>query len=556
MDLFSGTGGFALGLLNAGFTFRQHYFCEVDSYAISNYQHNFKQAHYVGKIEKINSKGVERPNIISFGSPCQDISVASGGKGLSESKSRLFFDAIEIIKRFKPDCFVFENVRNILSSNQGKDFETVLRSISEIGLYDCQWQLLNSSLVLPQNRERLFLVAHLSEKSAPKVFPIQIDPKKTGEIREKESLKVTGKVYKSQQAGSVYHTSGKSPALMTDPSAFFIDNGKQVRKLTPIEAERLQGFPDNWTKYGVNETGPLELSDTQRYKLLGNAVSPKTFELIANQLEKSSLFSNGDFSLSGKVEDQQEINAQIEALIIERDLNNETYSEQDLQFIQRYEGSGGQASKGAQGQGLLHEFYTPEYVCDLMWQLARKHGYAGGKVLEPSCGTGRFIKYANSPSDVVGFEINSTALRIAEIVNTKDGEVPTLYSEYFETAFMQSPRFTTRLPKFQTWLEDYPFSLVIGNPPYGGFKSYYSSYFKKPQMPQKEHFFIYYGLQLLKKGGLLVYITSSSLLNTGSKYDKLREELDKICTLEEAFRLPPVFKFSQVPTDILIFKRK
>lgn len=259
--------------------------------------------------------------------------------------------------------------------------------------------------------------------------------------------------------------------------------------------------------------------------------------------------------LSGKL-NQLEINAQIEALILDRDENNTQFSTSDLEFIQHYEGSGGQATKGATGQGVLHEFYTPDYVCDLMWQLARKHGYTKGKVLEPSCGTGRFIKYANSPSDVVGFEINPISRRIAELTNTHKGKKPTIYEDYFETAFMQFPRFTNRLPKFQTWLKEYPFSLVIGNPPYGAFKSYYSSFFKKPQMPQKEHFFIYYGLQLLKKGGVLVYVISSSLLNTGSKYDKLREELSTISTLEEAFRLPPVFKFSQVPTDILIFKRK
>lgn len=261
------------------------------------------------------------------------------------------------------------------------------------------------------------------------------------------------------------------------------------------------------------------------------------------------------YGMGGKA-NQQQINAQIEALLIERDFNKESFSKQELEFIKRYEGSGGQASKGGQGQGLLHEFYTPDYVCELMWKLARKHGYKTGNVLEPSCGTGRFIGYANNPEDVVGFEINPTALRIAQITNTRNGKQPTLYEAYFETAFMESPRYTNRLPKFQTWLKEYPFSLVIGNPPYGAFKSYYSSYFKKPNMPQKEHFFIYYGLQLLKKGGLLVYITSSSFLNTGDQYNNLRGELDKICTLEEAFRLPPVFKFSNVPTDILILKRK
>jgi len=255
---------------------------------------------------------------------------------------------------------------------------------------------------------------------------------------------------------------------------------------------------------------------------------------------------------------QHELNKQIEALILAKDENSEAYSTQEIEFIKQYEGSGGQASKGASGQGLLHEFYTPDYLCELMWKLARKHGYESGKVLEPACGTGRMIKYANQPSDVVGFEISPTAARIADLTNQypKALNVPTIYNQYFETAFMEAPRFTQRIKGGGTWLKEYPFSLIIGNPPYGIYKSFYSSFFRKPKMLQVEHFFMYYGLKLLKKGGLMVYITASSFLDNGNKYDNFREEMQKICTLEEAFRLPPVFRFSQVPTDILIFKKQ
>lgn len=254
---------------------------------------------------------------------------------------------------------------------------------------------------------------------------------------------------------------------------------------------------------------------------------------------------------------QHELNKQIEALILTKDENGEPYNQEELAFINQFEGSGGQAAKGASGQGLLHEFYTPDYVCELMWKLARKHGYTEGKVLEPACGTGRLIKYANQPSDVVGFEINPIAARIADLTNQYPNalNLPTIYNQYFETAFMEAPRFTQRVKGVGTWLKEYPFSLVIGNPPYGIYKSFYSSFFRKPKMLQVEHFFMYYGLKLLKKGGLLVYITASNFLNNGDKYDSFRSEMGKICQLEEAFRLPPVFRFSQVPTDILIFRR-
>lgn len=253
---------------------------------------------------------------------------------------------------------------------------------------------------------------------------------------------------------------------------------------------------------------------------------------------------------------QYELNKQIEAFIIAKDENKEAYSKADLEFISQYAGSGGLASKGASGRGILDEFYTPDYLCELVWELARKHGYTKGSVLEPSCGTGRFIKYANSPTDVVAFEISPIAARIAELTNTTPKGKPTIYTSHFETAFLEAPRFRSRLQGFNTWIKKAPFSLVIGNPPYGVFKSYYSSFFKKPKIIQFEHFFMYYGLQLLKKGGLLLYVTGSNFISNAKTYDPIRMELEKICSLVEAFRLPPVFRFSKVPTDILIFRKK
>lgn len=284
LDLFSGTGGFALGLLLAGFKFKKHYFSEIDDHAIANTHWNFKNAIYVGAVENIDYKEIERPNLVTFGSPCQDISVASGGKGIQGSKSRLFFEAIKVIDRLRPDCFIFENVRNVLSSNKGRDFETILRSIAKIGVYDCQWQLLNSSILLPQNRERLCLVGHLAKGRTPKVFPLEIPFRQAQKIRERETLEIVGSVYKSLQAGRVYSENSKTPALLSEPTNYFFKTSGGVRKLTPIEFERLQGFPDDWTKYGTGEDGKYELADSHRYRLIGNAVSPPLIEMIGKTL--------------------------------------------------------------------------------------------------------------------------------------------------------------------------------------------------------------------------------------------------------------------------------
>jgi type I restriction-modification system DNA methylase subunit len=250
---------------------------------------------------------------------------------------------------------------------------------------------------------------------------------------------------------------------------------------------------------------------------------------------------------------QFELNNQIEQFILKKDKNSESYSTADKKFIAGYSGSGGQGSKGATGEGVLYEFFTPDYICELMWGLAYRFGFkASGTVLEPSCATGNLLTNAPDKNKCYGFEINPTSRRIAQILYPE----AKIYDGYFETAFLQEPRFTQRLKDKPTWLEGYPFSLVIGNPPYGKYKNKYSSYFTRPKMHQIELFFMYYGLQLLKPGGLMVYLTGSNFLRNGITYQTEKAELEKVCDIMDAYRLPPVFKYSQIPTDIIVLKRK
>jgi len=249
---------------------------------------------------------------------------------------------------------------------------------------------------------------------------------------------------------------------------------------------------------------------------------------------------------------QYQLNKAIEDFIRDKDSRSEPYSLADIAFIQGYEGAGGLGSKGASGVGVLYEFFTPDYICELMYELAVRYGYDEGTVLEPSIATGRIIRPIPDKSKVSGFEINTTSARICEITYP---EVK-VYRGYFETAFLEAPRYTKRIKSDQlSWLPGYPFSLVIGNPPYGKYKNKYSSYFPAPRMHQIELFFMYYGLRLLKPGGLLIYLTSSNFLRNGISYNQEKDEIGKLATLIDAYRLPPVFKSSQVPTDILVLKR-
>ena len=261
---------------------------------------------------------------------------------------------------------------------------------------------------------------------------------------------------------------------------------------------------------------------------------------------------------------QFHINQEIETFIRDQDEAGRAYTPDQITYINQYTGSGGMGSKGATGQGVLYEFYTPDYVCDLMWELARHYGFRDetGTVLEPSCATGRLIRPAKHYKNCVGFEINPTSARIAAL--TYPGL--TVHSHYFETAFLRPPRFTERINKTgqyekqaATWLTQAPFDLVIGNPPYGIYQNEYSGYFPETRrlgLKQIEIFFMAKGLDLLKIGGLLIYLTGSNFMRNGLNYQTAKDYMGSRCDLVDAYRLPPVFDTSKVPTDILVFRRK
>ena len=407
LDLFSGIGGFHLGFERAGFEVTS-YFSEIDKHAVAVYQHQFKDATYVGSVTDV--RGADLPNIdlITFGSPCQDFSLAGKRKGMDGERSSLILEAIRLITECRPRAFVWENVKGTFSSNDGEDFAAILQAFANIGGYRLEWQLLNTSWFLPQNRERIYLVGYSTAPSGDwrGVFPISecrgknnsdtrgehqtantlttryfastsqgsyigecdevlkikvankkgyqeaeegdairlyqpnsetqrgrvgkgvahtlettgqqgvVQPKIIGYTRDAKG-KVTDRHLKDE-AGTIHSSSGsggntdqyvqqpttcrgglqknaahfeeKSPALT---SAMGMGGGHtpivdqpnyRIRRLTPIECERLQGFPDNHTEYGVYDGEVKKMSNTQRYKQCGNAVTVDVVKAVAQQL--------------------------------------------------------------------------------------------------------------------------------------------------------------------------------------------------------------------------------------------------------------------------------
>lgn len=313
-------------------------------------------------INSVNSQDLPKADCWCFGFPCQDISVAGKQGGFTNGKrSSLFFKVTGLIRELKeedkPSYLFIENVKNLFSINKGWDFAKLLIEMDEIG-YDVEWDVLDSAEVVPQHRERIFIVGHLRGGCTRKVFPII---KKSGQTTESNAIKVIGNTsntghrskdvldptglsttlmsrdYKGpkqvavKQLGNIsnsFKESNTSNTLTTvqkdnmiaipvsDPGRIkkrqngrrFKTNGEpeftltvqdrhgvltngnnpkaavedlRIRKLTPLECWRLQGFPD-WAFNLAREAG---LSDSQLYKQAGNSVTVPVIKEIADRMD-------------------------------------------------------------------------------------------------------------------------------------------------------------------------------------------------------------------------------------------------------------------------------
>lgn len=335
IELFSGIGGFSKGLEDAGFKIKKHYFSEIDKHAIANYKYNFPNAKYIGSVTDISGRDFSGINAITFGSPCQDFSLAGKREGMDGQRSVLILEAIRLVSELRPDFFIWENVKGAFSSNTGADFWAILQAFTNIGGYRLEWQLLNTKWFLPQNRERIYLVGHLatSTRGFGRVFPIGEDVEIRTETRtnKKETNSAASALmagHHNSQTGNfiqvkpdnlsviqlsactesggvqpyqqnrVYADFGVMTSLDLDPRKNIATKNK-IRRLTEIEWERLQGFPDDWTKFGVYQKqvwinkkegtfkiveGVQEIPKTERYKMCGNAVTTDAVTAIGKRL--------------------------------------------------------------------------------------------------------------------------------------------------------------------------------------------------------------------------------------------------------------------------------
>jgi len=311
-DLFAGIGGFRLGMERAGHECIGS--CEWDKHARETYKKNFGSYPEYDDAKDLHPQSLPYFDVLCAGFPCQAFSIAGKRLGFEDTRGTIFFEIARIAKEKRPPYLFLENVKGLLSHDKGRTFDTIISTLDEMG-YDAEWQVLNSKYFVPQNRERIFIVGHLRDRSSRKVFPLgdfdEISDKKKltqiGNIDTKGHNSLWGRVYDPNFIGPSLNANGGGmgaktvlfaiPTLTPDrlekrqmgrrfkedgEPAFTVNtqdrhgvyDGIKIRKLTPTECERLQGFPDDWT------IG----SDTQRYKQCGNAVTVDVVEYIAKEL--------------------------------------------------------------------------------------------------------------------------------------------------------------------------------------------------------------------------------------------------------------------------------
>ena len=320
LSLFSGIGGFDLAFRNLGHEIIGA--CEIDDHARCVYGRHFPGVKIYEDATKIRPEELPDFDIICAGFPCQAFSIAGKRRGFDDTRGSLFFEIARIAKEKKPSYLLLENVKGLLSHDKGETFRTIISTLDEVG-YDAEWQVLNSKYFVPQNRERIFIIGHLRGRGTRQVFPLgdsngEIhgkELKQIGNIDTKGHNSLWGRVYDPESISSTLNAKGgglgaktglyawsssgrdgyreerikegeantlnTGEGCRTQSSANYVTNNQRIRRLTPVECERLQGFPDNWTKYGVDGK---EISDTQRYKMCGNAVTVDVIEYIAKNL--------------------------------------------------------------------------------------------------------------------------------------------------------------------------------------------------------------------------------------------------------------------------------
>lgn len=306
-SLFTGVGGFDLGFDDAGFACV--FQAEIDAKCRGVLGRRWPNVPQFADVRDVDGRTLPSCDVLIFGSPCQDLSIAGRRKGLEGARSSMFYEACRIIKEMRdesnesvPRVVVWENVPGALTSNNGDDFRTVVQEMADLGALAIEWHVLDAQFFgVAQRRRRLFLVAVLDASVAERIGDEHLLPVGTrvskpsgkndgawnttagfadGGVAQAVGFNwKNGGGYGKAAHGLGITLEGTGPLSTAQIPA--VAYGDVVRELTPIECERLMGWPDDHTRFDRHGN---ELSKTTRYKMCGNGVASPVARFVAEHV--------------------------------------------------------------------------------------------------------------------------------------------------------------------------------------------------------------------------------------------------------------------------------
>lgn len=306
IDLFSGIGGFHLALESYGG--KCVFASEINEAAAKVYFDNFKMKPH-GDIRDIKAKKIPKHDILCGGFPCQAFSISGNQNGFSDENGKLFFEILRIAKYHKPRLILLENVKNLLTHNNGKTIEVIENRLQKIGYTTYKEVICATNFSVPQARKRIYIVAFRNDfnvnqfafpkgkgklKSVSDILednvdvhyeidvPYIVDRTKFENIEKSDVLLRIGSVGLGRQGERIYSTKGQGITLSSQGGGiggktgmYYINN--TVRKLTPRECARMMGFPERFK---------IAQKDAECYKQFGNSVVVNVLQEIVGEASK------------------------------------------------------------------------------------------------------------------------------------------------------------------------------------------------------------------------------------------------------------------------------
>ncbi|CAA6806442.1 MAG: DNA-cytosine methyltransferase (EC [uncultured Sulfurovum sp.] len=296
LSLFDGISCARIALEKLNIPITNYYASEIDKYAIKVSQENYPDIIHLGDIRDIKASNLPKIDLLIGGSPCQDLSNAQNGLGLDGKKSGLFYEYIRLYEELDPSYFLLENVKNkwgdLMSDIVGVDFIEINSSLfSAQSRPRYYWTNINFPTI-PTKHHQDVLSSIIDKKVDEKYYfkknglaefinqnlNIDKEPSKDGIVKLFDVPKTI--INDNERQRRIYALNSKSPTLLARTDTTKILEGDRIRKITPLESERLQKIPDNYT---------CSCSDTQRYKMIGNAFNVDTIVHLLKGLENPPL---------------------------------------------------------------------------------------------------------------------------------------------------------------------------------------------------------------------------------------------------------------------------